>query len=143
MQLLTSGLAGAFTDQEISEEQLAEIRKKDVLNEMMSELGEAMPVLKTVLIDERDSYITQKMIESKGKKIVSVVGAGHMGGIKEGLLNNKKTNLEEIEQIPPASSVAKIIGWAIPERINVDHTVKQFQDFSAFPAAGIVHERQP
>ncbi|KAA3609899.1 MAG: TraB/GumN family protein [Calditrichaeota bacterium] len=114
MQLMTSGAAGAFTDQEISEEQLAEIRKKDVLNEMMNELGEAMPVLKTVLIDERDSYITQKMTESKGDKIVSVVGAGHMGGIKEGLLNNKKTNLEEIEQIPPASSVAKIIGWAIP-----------------------------
>jgi len=114
MQLMTSGLAGAFTEQEISEEQLAEIRQKDVLNEMMNELGEAMPVLKTVLIDERDSYITQKMIESKGKKIVSVVGAGHMSGIKEGLLNNKKTNLEEIEVIPPASSIAKIIGWGIP-----------------------------
>jgi len=114
MQLMTSGLAGAFTEQEISEEQLAEIRQKDVLNEMMNELGEAMPVLKTVLIDERDSYITQKMIESKGKKIVSVVGAGHMSGIKEGLLNNKKTNLEEIEVIPPASSIAKIMGLGIP-----------------------------
>lgn len=114
MQLLTSGLAGVFSEQEISEEQLAEIRKKDVLNEMMNELGEVMPVLKTVLIDERDSYITQKMIESKGVKIVSVVGAGHMSGIKEGLLNNKKTNLEDIEQIPPTSSIAKTIGWAIP-----------------------------
>jgi pheromone shutdown-related protein TraB len=114
MQLMTSGLAGVFTDQEISEEQLAEIRQKDVLNEMMSELGEAMPVLKTVLIDERDSYITQKMTEAKGKKIVSVVGAGHMGGIKKGLLNHTKTNLEEIEIIPPTSPVVKAIGWAIP-----------------------------
>jgi pheromone shutdown-related protein TraB len=114
MQLMTSGLAGVFTDQEISEEQLAEIRQKDVLNEMMNELGEAMPVLKTVLIDERDSYITQKMTEAKGKKIVSVVGAGHMGGIKKGLLNHTKTNLEEIEIIPPTSPVVKTIGWAIP-----------------------------
>lgn len=114
MQLFSSGLAGAFSEQDISEEQLAEIRKKDVLNEMMSELGRAMPVLKTVLIDERDSYITQKMLEAKGSKIVSVVGAGHMAGIKESLMLNKKINVEEIEKIPPTSSTFKIIGWAIP-----------------------------
>jgi len=114
MQLLSSGLAGAFVDQEISEEQLTEIRKKDVLNEMMAELGKAMPVLKTVLIDERDGYLTQKMTDAPGQKIVSVVGAGHMGGIKSSLEKNEKINLEEIEQIPPSSPWTKIIGWAIP-----------------------------
>ena len=114
MQLLSSGLAGAFVDQEISEEQLQEIRKKDVLNEMMAELGKAMPVLKKVLIDERDGYLTQKMREAPGKRIVSVVGAGHMGGIKSSLEKNQNINIEEIEQIPPASPWTKIIGWAIP-----------------------------
>jgi pheromone shutdown-related protein TraB len=114
MQLLSSGIAGALVDQEISEEQLEEIRQKDVLNEMMAELGKAMPVLKKVLIDERDSYITQKMLEAPGQKIVSVVGAGHMGGIKSSLEKKQKVNLEEIEQIPPSSPWTKIIGWAIP-----------------------------
>jgi pheromone shutdown-related protein TraB len=81
---------------------------------MMAELGKAMPVLKKVLIDERDGYLTQKMTEAPGKKIVSVVGAGHMGGIKDRLEKNEKINLEEIEQIPPSSPWTKIIGWAIP-----------------------------
>ena len=114
MQLLSSGLAGALTEQDISEEQLSEIRQKDVLNELMQELGKAMPNLKTTLIDERDSYITQKMMGAGGNKIVSVVGAGHMAGIMEGIKKNKKINLEEIEQIPPASTALKVFGWAIP-----------------------------
>lgn len=114
IQLVTSGIAGAFTDQDISEKQLVEIRQKDVLNEMMAELGKAMPVLKTVLIDERDGYLSHKMISVPGKKVVSIVGAGHMVGIKERLLNNKKVNLEELEQIPSPSPWVKIIGWAIP-----------------------------
>ena len=50
MQLLSSGLAGAFVDQEISEEQLQEIRKKDVLNEMMAELEKPCPSLKKCLL---------------------------------------------------------------------------------------------
>jgi len=40
-------------------------------------LVKAMPVLKRIIIDERDQFIAQKMKESSGKKIVSVVGAGH------------------------------------------------------------------
>lgn len=114
MQLLSSGLAGAFSDQEISEEQLAEIRQKDVLNEMMQELGKVMPSLKTTLIDERDRYITQKMMDAQGEKIVSVVGAGHMAGIIKTLQSKQKTDLAEIEVIPPSPSTLKIIGWAIP-----------------------------
>lgn len=114
MQLLVSGAAGAFSDQDISEEQLSEIRQKDVLNEMMAELGKAMPALKTVLIDERDGYLTQKMIDAPGNKIVSVVGAGHMSGIKKLLLQNKTINLDEIEKIPASSPWVKIVGWTIP-----------------------------
>jgi len=114
MQLLTSGLAGAFEEQDISEEQLAELRKKDVLNEMMQELGKAMPTLKRVLIDERDGYITEKMRQAKGQKIVSIVGAGHMNGIIQRLTNEKRTDLAEIEIIPPVSPTWKIVGWGIP-----------------------------
>ncbi len=114
IKLLGTGAFGIFEKQEISEEQLAEIKKKDVLNEMMRELGKALPVLKTVLIDERDRYLSQKIKESEGKKIVAVVGAGHVNGIKEILIKEERYNLEEIEEIPPVSNVWKIIGWAIP-----------------------------
>ncbi len=114
LKLITSGFAGIFESQEMTEEKLDELKQKDVLSEMMNELGKSMPVLKRVLIDERDQYLTQKMKEAKGKKIVSVVGAGHVKGIVESLKNNKKADLKEIEIIPPTSPIWKIIGWGIP-----------------------------
>jgi pheromone shutdown-related protein TraB len=114
LKFLFGGLAGIFEKQELTEEKLAELRSKDVLSEMMDELGKAMPVLKEVIIDERDQYIAQKMKESKGEKIVSVVGAGHVKGILKTLESNSSIDLKKIEVIPTASPVAKIIGWGIP-----------------------------
>jgi pheromone shutdown-related protein TraB len=114
LKLLTAGFASLFEREEISEEKLAEIRQKDVLNEMIAELGEAMPTLKRVLIDERDTYLAQKISEAKGEKIVAVVGAGHVQGMIKALQNHKPVNLSEIEQIPPVSPVWKALGWGIP-----------------------------
>ena len=114
VKFLTGGLAGIFEKQELTEEKLAELRSKDVLSEMMDELGKAMPVLKKVIIDERDQYLAEKMKESKGKKVVSVVGAGHVKGIVSAMKSNAKINLKVIETIPKPSPIAKIIGWGIP-----------------------------
>ncbi len=114
LKFLFGGVAGLFEKQELTEEKLAELRSKDVLSEMMEELGKAMPVLKNILIDERDAYIAEKMQKAEGKKIVSVVGAGHVKGIINYLNNNNTTSLGEIEKIPPSSPVVKIIGWGIP-----------------------------
>ena len=114
MQFLSLGLAGMFETQEINEEKLRELRSKDVLSEMMKELGDAMPDLKLVLIDERDKYLTQKIKDVKGEKIVAVVGAGHLNGIMERINKDGRVDLEEIEKIPPVSPVWKIVGWGIP-----------------------------
>ena len=117
MKLLGSGFIGAVEGEEISEEMLSEIRQSDVLTELMNELGEFMPVLKGVLIDERDTYIAQKTRDAAGQKVVAVVGAGHLSGIKQALLENRMDDLSVIEQVPPPSPVGKIIGWGIPALI--------------------------
>jgi len=114
MKLIAGGFGGIFEKQELTEEKLAELRSKDVLSEMMEELGKAMPVLKKVIIDERDTYLAAKMKKSKGNKIVSVVGAGHAQGIIKALNKNEQVDLKEIEIIPKPSPVAKIIGWGVP-----------------------------
>lgn len=117
LKLFTSGLVGIFETQEISEEMLTELRQKDVLNELMQELGRVMPVLKGVLIDERDTYIAQKTRQAQGDKIVAVVGAGHVEGIYQALSQHNDRDLAEIEVIPPASPVVKWLGWGIPALI--------------------------
>ena len=114
IKFLTGGLAGLFEKQELTEEKLAELRSKDVLSEMMEVLGKAMPVLKRVLIDERDTFLAEKMKRAEGKKIVAVVGAGHVKGIINHLENDINIDLAEIEEIPKSAPVAKIIGWGIP-----------------------------
>ena len=114
MKLLSYSMVGIFENEEITEETLEKLRQKDVLTELMTELGKAMPVLKTVLIDERDSYLAEKIKNANGKKIVAVVGAGHVQGINERLLEETPFDLEKINVIPKISPVWKTLGWGIP-----------------------------
>jgi len=112
--LLASLMAGIFDKTEITEEKLRELKQTDVLSELMSELGRAMPELKRVLIDERDTFLAEKIKEAPGEKIVAVVGAGHVEGIKKALQEDRRDQMTEINVIPPASPAWKIAGWAIP-----------------------------
>lgn len=113
-KFMTMSLASIFDKEEISEKQLEELKNKDVLTELMSDLGKVMPVLKKVLIDERDTYLAKKIKESNGKKIVAVVGAGHMQGIINKIETDEDVDLATIEEIPMSSSIVKIVGWSIP-----------------------------
>lgn len=113
-KLLSSVMAGAFGDVEISEEDLRELRKKDVLSEMMEELASYMPSLKSVLIDERDAYMAETIRASEGSTVVAVVGAGHLAGIRQRLETATTADLAEIERIPPATPVWKWVGWGVP-----------------------------
>lgn len=102
---------------EVTEDQIQNLLQKDVLSEMMNELGKAMPSLKTVLIDERDAFITQKMKDVQAQRIVAVVGAGHLAGIKEALLEGRNVDLEQINAVPAVSRIWKWLGWGIPAAI--------------------------
>lgn len=115
--LVTSLLAGIFDDTEISEEKLSELKRKDVLTELMDELGQALPDLKRVLIDERDIYLAEKIKSSPGKRIVAIVGAGHIHGIVRELAIDNRQRIADISTIPEVSTVWKLAGWGIPALI--------------------------
>jgi len=112
--LLSSLLASIFESEDISSEKLEEMKKKDVLAELMAEMSQSFPELKRVLIDERDIYLAENIKESSGKRIVAVVGAGHVEGIKKALFLEQRHRLDEITTIPPISRGWKIAGWSIP-----------------------------
>jgi len=108
--------------EEIDEETIKNLKNKDVLNEALNELSEAVPSIKKTLIDERDEYIALKILEKyrEGKKIVAVVGAGHLNGVKniieENLIKDMFTQerKKDLEIIPKKRSKAKIIAYTIP-----------------------------
>lgn len=115
--LLSSLLASAFDNEDISEDKLKEMKRQDVLSTLMDEMGQSFPDLKRVLIDERDIFLAEKIKEAAGERLVAVVGAGHVEGIKATINNDNRDKLEEISTIPPVSKGWKILGWTIPALI--------------------------
>lgn len=115
--LISALFLSVFDTTKVSEETLRDLRKQDALSELMAELGKEMPVLKSVLIDERDAYLAQKIKEAEGVRIVAVVGAGHVEGIRRRLLQNETVPLDELDTIPPVSPAWKAVGWSIPALI--------------------------
>jgi len=112
-QLASGILSSTMEGAEISEDELRRIREQDVLSELMSELGRLMPEIKRVLIDERDGYLAQKIREAEGQKIVAVVGAGHVQGMKQALLSGTVADMDEITRIPPVSPLWRAFGWGV------------------------------
>ncbi|RYG73352.1 TraB/GumN family protein [Lentibacillus lipolyticus] len=112
MMLLMQVIGGIFSRETITEEELEKLKSKDMLDSMLEEFTEHFPRLKKPLIDERDQYLAQKIKEAPGDKIVAVLGAAHVPGIKKEI--NTEHDLERLQKRPPKSKVPKIIAWAIP-----------------------------
>ena len=111
-KLFYSLLTGLISPEEIEEEMVEKIKEKDVMTQMMEEFGREVPSVKEVLINERDIYIANKILSAPGKKIVAVVGAGHINGIKKYL--GEERDLEPLEEIPQGSPWLKYIAYIIP-----------------------------
>ncbi|UCH71456.1 MAG: TraB/GumN family protein [Thermoplasmatales archaeon] len=106
-----------YDEEELEELDLKEIMDQDVISTMMEEFGRIAPSVANVLIHERDKYIAKKILdESKKGKVVAVVGAGHLSGIKKHLEKKKlDVDLKELEYVPKKRfSILKVIGYAIP-----------------------------
>lgn len=131
MSLLASLLASAFSKEEVDESEIEALKQKNEMDSMMASLSEEMPVIKEVLIDERDKYLASKIWESEGSNIVAVLGAGHLSGV-EAHLNKiaggtETSDVSAISDVPNKKSAAKFIGWLIPAVII------------AFIAAGFIY----
>ena len=81
---------------------------------MLKEIGEMLPETKEVLIDERDTYLAAKIKHAKGKRIVAIVGAGHVRGIITRLEHDVDADLDNLQTIPPPSPLWQCLAWVIP-----------------------------
>jgi pheromone shutdown-related protein TraB len=97
---------------DISEEDIEKMKQEDVLETLLADVGKSLPVLKDILIDERDQYLTHKIRTAPGKKVVAVVGAGHVPGIKK--YWNTEVDVERLNQVPPKGKLSDILKWIIP-----------------------------
>jgi pheromone shutdown-related protein TraB len=103
----------SFTEAEdISQEDIEKMKEQDVLEALMADVGKTLPMLKCILIEERDQYLAEKIRTAPGIKIVAVVGAGHVAGIKANW--SKPIDIAALETLPPDGRLAAVLGWGIP-----------------------------
>ena len=95
------------------------LEDQDLLSSLMEELRTFSPGAGTVLIDERDVFLAGKIsqLDRSGKKILAVVGAGHLKGIEKHLSSESvvtEDTLSELNQLPKRGRFSKSIPWLIP-----------------------------
>ena len=98
--------------EDITEADVEKMKQEDVLETLLSEVGQHMPVIRDILIDERDQYLTEKIRSAPGKRIVAVVGAGHVPGIKK--YWEASIDMAALETLPPKRKYVGIVKWGLP-----------------------------
>lgn len=101
--------------EDIKEEDIEKMKQEDVLESLLAEVGKSLPILKDILIDERDRYLADKIRNAPGQRIVAVVGAGHVPGIKK--YWNTDIDIRALEQLPPKKKTTGVLKWLIPGAI--------------------------
>lgn len=115
LRLLFGLSVGIFSGEEIDEETVEKLKEKDQLEAVMAEFTGKFPEIKKRLIDERDIYIAQKIRRARGQKIVAVVGAGHIEGIKRHIERDEP--IDWLQELPPRTVWPTLLKWGIPAAI--------------------------
>lgn len=107
---------GVFERTEVDEDSLEDLREAHNISEVLNELGDVLPSVKTVLVDERDLFMASELVNAPGEKIVAVVGAAHKAGILKHLADPglPSKSVEDITEVPKRSMASKAIPWVLP-----------------------------
>ena len=111
-KLLVSIIASIFDNEEISEEDLASLKEADALEAALNEVGKEFPVVKKILVDERDAYLATKIKNAPGNKIVAVIGAAHASGIVKNL--DKDIDITVFEETKKKKGIGSLLKWILP-----------------------------
>ncbi len=118
--VLTNGLVlSLFSRERIEEEDIERLKQGDILNETFSEFAEQSPELYESLIAERDRYMAARLRQDneghEGRRVLAVLGAGHLAGTAEALRHDVEPagEVEQLNATPPPSRFWKAIPWII------------------------------
>ncbi|WP_018881594.1 MULTISPECIES: TraB/GumN family protein [unclassified Thioalkalivibrio] len=118
---LIGGLFGSVLSREkIDESEIERLKEGDMLESTFSEFAEQSEDLYRTLIEERDHYMAAHLrrlaANPDTRRILAVVGAGHLPGIAEQAedhLTPPDAILEALDQAPPKARWPKVIPWVV------------------------------
>jgi pheromone shutdown-related protein TraB len=109
VKFLSDVLLSLFATEEITEDEIEKLKRQDVLELALQTVAEKLPGIKTTLIDERDLYLAHTIGHAPGTRIVAVVGAGHVPGIREHL--GEEMDISALNQVPEKGFWGRFAGW--------------------------------
>ena len=120
MYLMTGLALGMVSSDEIDEEAIEKLKEGDILESTFTEFAEHSPQLYEALITERDRYMAARLREenaaASGRRVLVVIGAGHMEGLARHLEGNQDDPAAEraaLESQPPRARWPRVVPWAI------------------------------
>jgi pheromone shutdown-related protein TraB len=112
LRMTWSMIVSLFDREIVGAEEIEKLKGNDELTVMLEEFSGALPGVKTALIDERDRYLAAKIRRAPGQRVVAVVGAGHVPGIKR--MFSENIDVDALEVLPAPKPVFRVIGWGVP-----------------------------
>lgn len=103
-------LLASFVMPQESDLEVENLKEGDILDMLVEELREEFPSLNRVFLDERNSYMAEKVLEEDFEKAVVVVGAAHLEGLEEDLRERKRYSIEDKKGVP----WMKVLSYGIP-----------------------------
>lgn len=107
--LLTTSL---FDDEDISEEDIENLKQSDVLESSIQSISKQFPIVAEVLIHERDQTLAYNIKNAPGPVVVAVLGAAHVPGVSKELYLDQ--DIQSLLSVPPKKASSKFIGWIVP-----------------------------
>jgi pheromone shutdown-related protein TraB len=115
-RILYSLLGEEPDDEDIDVETL--LGDSDLITQLMEELRASAPGAGSVLVDERDDYLAGSIEELRGdRKVLAVIGAGHLEGVSSRLQEGKKLTPDEwseLKALPSPNPFWKFMKWGFP-----------------------------
>ncbi len=118
---IVAGLLTSVVSREtVSEEEIEKLKSGDLLETTFAQFSEDANDLFVPLIDERDRYMSAKLLKAieahPGKNLLAIVGAGHVKGMTNYLQENSMHAdevISELDVVPKKKSWFKFIPWII------------------------------
>jgi len=118
---LVGGLfASVMSREKIDESEIERLKQGDMLESTFSEFAEQSRELYLPLIDERDRYMAAHLrrlaAEGGARRILAVVGAGHLKGIERyATLETQPPDqiLDQLDQTPPRARWPRYVPWVV------------------------------
>ncbi len=119
--MLVTGLFGSLLSRaDVSEADIEELKRGDMLNQVFSEFSGEAPEIYATLVDERDQYMAAKLVqyanEHPGEKVLAVVGAGHLNGMAKYMdapADDLGQRLRALGTIPAGRGMTKWLPWLV------------------------------